>query len=164
MPIFTPAFGSVGDFVTVVQLAYEIVRILRDASGSSSEYDILLTEVDTVRITLQAIQPELHSPNIDEHGKLCLQSAFDRCHRILTDIWTKMEMYLVPLPTRRTNIVGRMVRSYKSIRKAFGWVLFDREELEGFRDRLATQVQCIDTILTRYQRYALYTSRPASCF
>jgi hypothetical protein len=49
---FTLTFGAFGDFVSAIQLLYQVQRALRDASGSWTKYQGLVNRIGAFQVLL----------------------------------------------------------------------------------------------------------------
>ncbi|EJD34670.1 hypothetical protein AURDEDRAFT_176305 [Auricularia subglabra TFB-10046 SS5] len=126
MPI---AFGSFGELVTVLQLAWQLRAALSDAAGARAEIHALVIDVDIFTRALQPIRASI------EQRRIALQPAVENgiAHAIATCSDT------------RASGGGRCWKRYWAM--AAWSVLGGREEVDRLRQRLSEQVQVIHTFL-----------------
>lgn len=67
MSVIGFTFGSFGDVLSILKIAYDVRALLSESKGASEEYQQLLAELDTSLRTLHLVQ------RITEHT--CVQSS-----------------------------------------------------------------------------------------
>ncbi|KAK0631300.1 hypothetical protein B0T14DRAFT_1158 [Immersiella caudata] len=134
---FAPSFGSLGDFVTVCQLAIQLGKALGDGfGGSSTEYQELRTGVDTLVQVLTHVEesrkqleshPELHG--------LCrmIRNVTDQCGYLIKDALDR----IVPKYSDSLRAGGSTTRSVGARRK-IEWAVSERQRLPLLKDKIRT--------------------------
>jgi len=138
-PIMSFGF-SVGDFVILTQLAYNIVQNSRKACGAHSG---LTREVTSLHIVLQCLQGEVEKPNSlinrTDDGRLDeLQTIVKGCDRILKVIDQVLKKY-----DGMSNEKKRVTRFKLKVRFGNG----EMKDIEMIRQELATYTSAITLFL-----------------
>ena len=78
------AFGfSVGDFVNGINLVKDVIKALKDSTGSSKEYLELIAELRTLESALLDVKA-LYPHSNKTHNRLCLPKQSVIANKILT--------------------------------------------------------------------------------
>ncbi|KAE9403018.1 hypothetical protein BT96DRAFT_1017253 [Gymnopus androsaceus JB14] len=142
---FVLSFGSVGDFIAVIQLLNGVREALCDSTGSSAEYQALIIDLDVFSDILHAVQRAFSSANhfspstslINAHRQ-AVQSSYE----LLKDIHKKIRKYQHTLGNGGSGSVMR-----DSWRKV-GWALFKKPELVEMRRKVMDQVEILNILVS----------------
>lgn len=143
MPVPSPTFGSTGDILSVVQLCWQLVAILREVNGASAEMLALLEDLDVCGRSLQAIyvvigKRRAYMSNDVRNGiALCLQN----CGQPLTAATAKVEDH-------RKRASRRDPVGWRAYWAAVSWsALGGKKEVDLLRQRLRDQISSINIFL-----------------
>lgn len=127
-------FGSIGDIITVVQLAASIANVLRDSTGASHEYQELVIELDSLSLTLDfaynTVSP-LSSISICASVVRALLRDVSECSKLLKRFQGKIEGY------QRSLGKGGSGNKWRDSWVKIGWGLFQKESLIELRTELS---------------------------
>ncbi|TFY77900.1 hypothetical protein EWM64_g6112 [Hericium alpestre] len=140
-------FGSLGDIISLLQIANGVRKALCDTKGVSAEYRDLLAELDTLVYTITSAQRTLsvHDPNhLSQSVENGLYHAVQVCLRLLTQANERISVCRNAVAkdggSKTSNLWGRV-----------GWMLLRKDELIALRLRLSEQIKAMDTLLTLAQ-------------
>lgn len=128
---FGLTFGAIGDFIAITVLIKDVIEALDDARGSAKEYRELVRELDTLHLTLEAVQKTCEDPqlthSLEDLTKIALDtvSHVKDCLNGFLDLIRKYEPALGTVATGKTN-------SFRAIGRKVQWKLNGRE-VEKFR-------------------------------
>ncbi|EJD44303.1 hypothetical protein AURDEDRAFT_125315 [Auricularia subglabra TFB-10046 SS5] len=141
MPV---SFGSCGDIVAVLQLAWQLRVVLSDAAGGSAEIHALISDVEAFTRALQEIRPAVERrctplPPALENG---IKHALITCHDILSAILDKVSAF-------RTRVASRVsMAAWHQYWALAAWsILGGHKEVDALRRRLSEQIAIIQTYL-----------------
>ncbi|EJD34663.1 hypothetical protein AURDEDRAFT_176298 [Auricularia subglabra TFB-10046 SS5] len=141
-------FGSFGDIVAVLQLAWQLRAALSTASGASAEIRVLVTDVDSFTRALQQTKAAIeqrHTPLAPavENG---IKHAIIACHDVLRVILDKVDAFRL----RMTSRIGAIAwRQYWAV--AAWSILGGKKDVEALRMRLSEQIGVVQTYLSLAQ-------------
>ena len=147
------AFGfSVGDFLAVGKLIFDVGMSLRDVDGSATQYQELQRELDSLQRALQciwAISPQgAHNPIVEE-----IKQAVAKCQLPLQDFLKKNQGYEASLGAGRSK--GKLL-DWKDKAQ---WTISKKElDVMNLRAVLAAHTGSINMMLSRYELEMLETS------
>ena len=141
------SFGfSVGDFVTATQVVYKLFKALSDSTGSSIEYQQVISELDcTHRVFLQlqdlCATNQMSQANINGIGLIVSSSI-----RLIEPFLHRVEKYRTSLSSRRT--ANQAVVVWRKI----GWSIHKPAELAALKDGLrSNQINLMLLVVTATQ-------------
>ena len=149
---FPPSFGmiplipaSFGDIVTAANIAQSIYKALSASTGSSYEYQCLITELRDFERTLRAVDLAISvsPPSGDLAQDIGAETT--RCLELLKTFLKSIEPYQKALGGS-----GKGAHSWRKLGRKIGWVLFRAEEVESFRRKLSHHKQNITLFLNSY--------------
>ena len=85
------SFGfSVGDFVAVPTLAWQVYKSCKD---SSDDFKAVANDVVSLHIVLKEVEEQLKDQDLDEARQARLAQLSKNSHRVLTDLETLLNRY-----------------------------------------------------------------------
>lgn len=139
------AFGSFGDIITVIQLATSIIKTLQNSTDAPREYNELVEEIETFKLTLLAIHSTL-DPNDDlpTPATNALTYAVSRCHNILLQMEQDMSKYAKD-PSKSQKIEpARRLNSRARLKNVLRWIFGGKDGMEAYKRRLSEQMIAIN--------------------
>ncbi|TFY78266.1 hypothetical protein EWM64_g5749 [Hericium alpestre] len=149
MSVVAFTFGSLGDIITLLQLADRVRKALYNTKDSSAEFRDVILELDSIVFTVAEVQKTLSLPGSDRLSQ-SVENALYHAMGICLDIITKMNERIAMrrMASRGAESVGAMaIDTWQRI----GWTLFKKEELLVLRRRLSGQIEAINTLLALAQ-------------
>ncbi|KZV84393.1 hypothetical protein EXIGLDRAFT_700486 [Exidia glandulosa HHB12029] len=156
VPAFT--FGSFGDIVTILQLAWTIRQSLSETAGAVAQVQTLIADIDAFTCALQQIKSALDTrESVPADLMNGIGHALESCFVLLRGVQERINSYNV----RMTGAVG--ARALKRYWAVLGWeILGGRSKVEAMRTRLSEQVEVIQTLLAAAQSQNLDEIRRAA--
>ncbi|KDQ59008.1 hypothetical protein JAAARDRAFT_205996 [Jaapia argillacea MUCL 33604] len=90
---FPTTFSSFGDIVAAVQLAVTIAKALDDATGSSSEYQALRSELKSLSQALKLVDRLGQRISFDEDALASISTEVTACHSEMDKFWKRAQGY-----------------------------------------------------------------------
>ncbi|KDQ59013.1 hypothetical protein JAAARDRAFT_650341 [Jaapia argillacea MUCL 33604] len=90
---FPITFSSFGDIVAAVQLAVTIAKALDDATGSSSEYQALRSELKSLSQALKLVDRLSQRITFDEDTLTSISTEVSACHSEMDKFWKRTQGY-----------------------------------------------------------------------
>ena len=119
--------NSLGDIVTVANIAHSIYQALRDSTGSSFEYQCLIDELNSFKDALGCVDRILKATPLNESDRQAVQAEITRCHKLLRKFLERIQKYEV--------VIGGG-KWYTSIWRKITWAIFKPNEVANFRQKL----------------------------
>ena len=137
MGVFAVTAGSFGDFVTVLQLAWTIRRILSEARAAPKEVQDLIEDIDSFTHALQITKAVLEgTANLEPSVANGVAHSLGICTTVLRRTSDKLKSYEEAF-ARKRNIK----KWTQGLRSAHVWTaLGGKIEVEALKRRLADQV------------------------
>jgi hypothetical protein len=127
------SFGfSVGDFIAVTQLIFQVTETLRDASGATSDYQELLRELESLDRALKHVD-RLQGAIADS-----IKCAALMCRYPLEDFLNNIRKYDKSLG------VGSTAGGIKSFGRKLQWGFVTKDEVVRLRDYLSLHIGSIN--------------------
>lgn len=141
------AFGSFGDIVTILQLAWSLRKLLSDVGGASQEVQTIISDIDAFMKGMEAVKATLSQTSITPSIELQLDFVLQRCRHIL-DLTNKR---VAEFNIKTSRAVGvRVMREYW---KLCAWDIFGgKQEVNALLRRLSDSLLLIQTLLGASQR------------
>ncbi|TFY76554.1 hypothetical protein EWM64_g7458 [Hericium alpestre] len=143
MAIFAFTVGSLGDIISLIQLAKAVTKALCDSKGSSAEYFDLILEINSVVHTVESVQHELSVRGPDKLAPP-VENGLHHAVRICVDLLRRMNEKILAW-RRGFSITSWIIGKDAWLR--LGWGLFTREELISLRRRLSGQIETMSILL-----------------
>ncbi|KZV91145.1 hypothetical protein EXIGLDRAFT_837341 [Exidia glandulosa HHB12029] len=158
MSIAAFTFGSFGDIVTILQLAWTIRQSLSETAGAVAQVQTLIADIDAFTCALQQIKSVLDTrASVPPDLMNGIAHALESCFLLLRGVQEQINSY----NARMTGAVG--ARALKRYWAALGWeILGGRSKVEAMRARLSEQVEVIQTLLAAAQSQNLEEIRKAA--
>ncbi|PSR71905.1 hypothetical protein PHLCEN_2v12249 [Hermanssonia centrifuga] len=146
MPIAAFTFGSFGDIVTIVQLAFAIKKALSDSRGSLAECRMLVAYLDDFTRSMDCLKPWVSralmsdgftsdptQPTLNQASLNAIRYAIATCERLLTEFKGKLSPYEASL------VQGGSGNWFLDFRRRIGWRSSLREDAIDLRRNLVAQ-------------------------
>ncbi|KAI9692342.1 MAG: hypothetical protein M1822_006573 [Bathelium mastoideum] len=140
-------FGiSIGDFIAVGQLAFEIAAALSDCRGAAAEYKSLIELLKSLKTSISLISNFVSDPsrftalNVDQAFMNGLAFHAGCCHRLLTQFVVDSRKYTDKLVNGQGNRVQKTFRKLK-------WSLYSAEDARKLEQRLSSHLEAFDRYL-----------------
>lgn len=135
-------FGfSVGDFVTVGKLIFQVGSVLRDSKGASVEYQDFLLRLDTLVRTLRIAELSIRSGRLPPSTANAIWEHLGQCSEHLRRFKSVIEKHKKFLS--REGSGSKIKDCWRNI----GWALFTREEIKGIDDAIRGDIEAISLML-----------------
>ncbi len=137
-------FGSVGDIVTVIQLAWSIQQALSETKGSSAEYRMLVDYLKGFSDSLEAVKPLILSPRttLELSAVNALRCAIGTCEKLMRDFQLKITSYAGSLAP------GGSGNWLIDVRRKIGWFTSVKGDAIDLRLNLCAQGEIINRIVS----------------
>lgn len=146
MSVIGFTFGSFGDVLSILKIAYDVRALLSESKGASEEYQQLLAELDldTSLRTLHLVQGVFlakDAASLPPDVQMAIEQSISNSRVIIFDLYAKIARFRDSLQKGGS---GSMMRdSWRKI----GWGLFKQDELVESRRRLSEQTNIIRSLL-----------------
>ena len=141
------AFGfSVGDFVNGINLVKDVIKALKDSTGSSKEYLELIAELRTLEsalLNVKALYPQLQQ----NAQQAVLAQAVRDCQQSIDGFLQGLGKYHKHLH------LGGSTNKWKDALRKVQWHLCKSDDLNSFRQRVATHVAALEMLILTMQAY-----------
>src|ERR1700733_11680502 len=122
----TPFGFSVGDFITGINLVRDIIKALRDNTGSQKEYLELITELRGLELALEQVKA-LHAQQQQDAQRAVLAEAVSDCQK-------SIECFLRGIGKYHKHLhLGGSTNKWKDGLRKVQWHLCKSDELNSFR-------------------------------
>jgi hypothetical protein len=140
-------FGfSSGDFIAALKLVTTVVSALWDSEGSSTEYQALVSQLETLETVLLRVQKL--EPDDSYHVELvALRQAAAQCQKTINRFWGNILKYQPSFDIHGSG--NRLRDGWKKVQ----WALCKKEELIRFKIDLMGHTESIELWLTIVQMY-----------
>jgi hypothetical protein len=132
------AFGfSVGDFLAGLQLVHAVTASLKASTGSRAKFKQLITELDNLGDTLQAITT-LPCPPGQELRLSSIQNAVSKCNEDIAAFVQKKQRY------KKAFDANASKKWWIGVLEKVSWELYGKKDVSEFRDIIhdhANQIQ-----------------------
>jgi len=119
--------ASFGDIVAAANIAHSIYKALSDSTGSSYEYQCLITEVHSLERALRTVERALTVPPPSVRLAQDIEAETTTCLDLLKAFLDRIKAYQKALGGSRKGTSWRKI----------GWGLFKAEEVASFRQKLS---------------------------
>ena len=137
------SFGfSVGDFIAVGKLIFQISSALRESTGSSAEYQSLLLRLDSLTETLRIAEVSVRGHQLPRSATNAIRNHLGQCSAHLGKFSAIIEKHRKSLSKGGSG--NRIADSWRKI----GWSLFTKEEIKEINSALEGDVSSISMMLT----------------
>lgn len=144
MSVIGFTFGSFGDVLSILKMAYDVRALLSESKGASDEYQQLLAELDTSLRTLHLVQGVFlakDAASLPSDVQTAIQQSVSNSRTLISELYAKIARFRDSLQKGGS---GSMMRdSWRKI----GWGLFKHDELVETRRRLSEQTSIIRSLL-----------------
>lgn len=139
------SFGfSVGDFLAAGKLIFDITASLSESSGSKSEYQELLRELDSLSRALKHVENLGRHTGVSTSTINSIRCAALLCRHPLEDFLGKVRKYEASLGVWGTE------KGLKGVGKKVEWALRKKDDVRMLRDYLVLHVGSINMLLLSY--------------
>lgn len=141
MPV---TFGSVGDIISVCILIKGVVKCLDDSRGSSSEYQAVIRELDSLEHALLEVELMFLSSQGSEELASLQETALSvaaQCEKCITEYRGKVNKYNRSL---RHGGSGSFIRDSAMKLK---WSLSEKEQLTKFRAEIIAHCLSVNMLI-----------------
>ncbi|TFY75605.1 hypothetical protein EWM64_g8406 [Hericium alpestre] len=156
MSVVAFTFGSLGDIITLLQLADHVRKALYDTKRASAEYRDVISDLDSIVYIVTEVQRtlSLQGPDrLSQSVENALYHAIGICLHLIAQMNERIAARRAA--SRNGKSVGTMaIDTWQRI----GWTLFKKEELLVLRRRLSGQIEAMNTLLTLAQGFASSSS------
>lgn len=129
-------FGSLGDILSLIQLTYNVVQIIRDAAGAPQEYQELVASLNTTLEVLNLIRGVAFAASVDILT-LPVQRALDQAIKnydaIIRDLNERLSKFQ---PSLRAGGSKSKVRDFW---RKVQWGSFQKKDLVEIRRKMEEQ-------------------------
>jgi len=152
--MFSFSFGSFGDILAIANLALCISKTLSESTGSSVEYQELITELDAVSNALHGLHEIVSRQPLQLSVQNTIKHALSRC-------WNLMDSFMARIAGYQSSLrKGGSGSRWKDTWRKVGWGMFKKEELVALKTNLSEQKSTIimmlalshTTVLDRVER------------
>ncbi|KAF8967526.1 hypothetical protein BDZ97DRAFT_2073568 [Flammula alnicola] len=133
---FVPS--SFGDIVAAATLALSIYKALNDSTGSSYEYQCLISEVRSFHHALLFVGDVIRATPSNETVAQDIKVEAAMCLKLLENFWDRIKSYQKALGGGGRNSSWRKI----------GWGLFKANEVAEFRQKLSQRKQNLTVFLS----------------
>ncbi|KAF8955918.1 hypothetical protein BDZ97DRAFT_1708710 [Flammula alnicola] len=133
---FVPS--SFGDIVAAATLALSIYKALSDSTGSSYEYQCLISELRSFHHALLFVNNVIRATSPNETVVQDIQEEAATCLKLLENFWDRIKSYQKALGGGGRNSSWRKI----------GWGLFKANEVAEFRQKLSQHKQNLTVFLS----------------
>lgn len=138
-------FGfSAGDFIAALNLVTTVVKSLRDAGGSSAEYQSLISQLYALESTLLRVK-RLEVNDSQYAEVIALRRAASQCQRTIDTFSKTIEKYQHSL--RADGSGNRVKDGWKKIK----WAVCKSDDLAKFQADLMGHTESIELLLMTIQ-------------
>lgn len=135
-------FGfSAGDFIAALKLVSTIISALRSSDTSSTEYQALICQLETLKAVLEQVQ-ELELDDTYHTEVVALRQASTQCRRAIDPFWEKIRKYQ---PSLGVEVSGSAIKDGWGKVK---WAVCKREDIARFKADLMGHTESIELLLT----------------
>ena len=139
-----PAFGfSVGDFITRINLAIDVVNACRDTGRVSSQYEKTLVEFKAYLAILRRLQDPTVSTNA------VVNSLASSCEGPVNDFMAKVEKY-------KASLAKSTVSSMHTFPRKAQWALVAKKAVDELKSLIAVPLCAISVELVLENRSVYY--------
>ncbi|CAG7554642.1 unnamed protein product [Fusarium equiseti] len=138
-------FGSVGDLIAITVLIKDIIAALDDTCGSTKEYQYLVRELDTLRLTLEAVQRTFEDPQLIHSLEDLAKIALDTVTQINDCLNGFQNQICKYEPTLSAGASGKS-NCLKAVGRKVQWKLNERE-VERFRAEVMGCTMALNVLL-----------------
>ena len=143
-----PAFGfSVGDFITGIEAAIEVIKAYRETRGAISQYRQTPAEFQAYLSTFRRLQ----DPQVATTAEII--SIARNCEGPIQCFMKKVEKYQDSLTTTGTSTGGGLVHSVRKFPRKAQWAVRASKEIEKLRAGLGPPLSTIGLLLDLELRY-----------
>jgi phosphoribosylformylglycinamidine (FGAM) synthase-like amidotransferase family enzyme len=136
-------FGfSVGDFIAVGTLLFEIGSALRDSTGASEEYQALLLRLDSLKQIMDLAAGLLSGSQLPSLTKNAILMYIGRCYDQLKRFNPIIENHKV------TFSKGGSGNRVKDFWRKLLWNLITKEEIKEIENALGGYISAVNMLLT----------------
>ena len=136
----TPFGFSVGDFIAGINLVRDIIKALKDTTGSRKEYLELIAELRNLEVALLQVKGLYPQVQQDAHRAVLAQAVSD-CQKGIEDFLQGINKY------HRHLHLGGSTSKWKDALRKVQWHLCQTDELDSFRQRIGGHVASIEILL-----------------
>ena len=137
-----PAFGfSVGDFITGIEAAIDVIKACRETGGAVSQYGQTLAEFQAYLSTFRRLQ----DPQVATTAEII--SIARNCEGPIQRFMKKVEKYQDSLTTTGTSTGGGLVHSVRKFPRKAQWAVRASKEIEKLRAGLGPPLSTIGLLL-----------------
>ena len=144
-----PLGVSVGDFIAGINLLCDSIQALNDVHGASSQYQQLLTSLDSLKAALVQIESlQLDASQAIQHQ--ALRKETESCRQCINHFLERIDKYGVLQTTSqpRWSLVA-----VKNAARKIQWGLFKKEDVAQFQAVLSMRSDSIQMLLLTLQVY-----------
>ena len=138
-------FGfSAGDFIAALNLVNTVVASLRDAGGSSAEYQSLISQLYALETALLRVK-RLELDDSQSAEVVALRQAASQCQNTIDTFWTTIKKYQ---PSLRSNGSGSRVKDgWRKVK----WAVCKSDDVAKFKADLMGHTESIELLLMTIQ-------------
>ena len=139
-----PPFGfSVGDFISGINVAIDVIKACKDTGGASSQYERVLVEFETYLALLRKLQ-DSSVPTTAEMTRLA-----SSCEHPVQQFVTKIEKYRRSLAKSAGShdSVHHTARSLRTFPRKAQWAVVAKKTVEELRLGIGPQLSAIGLLV-----------------
>ncbi|KAK5695553.1 hypothetical protein LTR97_009063 [Elasticomyces elasticus] len=136
------AFGfSVGDFVTGIQLLYDIIQCLEDSAGSQAQYRGVALTLRGLRLALRRAK----ACTSDVNDRMAIGLVVKDCETTLKRFESKLQKYETPLGGGGATSNGSS--SIKARWRKIQWQLYSKKDVQAFQHEITAHVGALSVTM-----------------
>ena len=153
--VFPPFGFSVGDFITGINTAVDVIKACKDTDGASSQYEGVLVEFETYLGLLRKLQ-DSSVPKTTEVNRLA-----SSCEEPVRQFLTKVEKYRCSLakPTGSQDFVHHTARNLCTFPRKAQWAIVAKKTVEELRLGIGPQLAAIGLLIALESRQVAFVLR-----
>ena len=151
-----PPFGfSVGDFISGINIAIDVIKACKDADEASSQYERVLLEFETYLTILRKLQ----DPNVPASTEI--NRLASNCEQPMRQFLTKVEKYRCSLtkPTGSQDFVHHTARNLRTFPRKAQWAIVAKKTVEELRLGIGPQLAAIGLLIELESRQVAFVLR-----
>ncbi|KAF2432653.1 hypothetical protein EJ08DRAFT_648083 [Tothia fuscella] len=141
-------FGvSVGDFISGIKLICDSIQALNDAHGASSQYQQLLSSLQSLQAALLQIDSLQLDPSMVPQQQ-AIRRETESCRQCVNHFLMRIDKYRV---LQISTEPRWSIASVKGAARKIQWGLFKKEDVASFQNVLSARVDSIQMLLLTFQ-------------
>ncbi|KAK4896012.1 hypothetical protein LTR27_005868 [Elasticomyces elasticus] len=131
--------SSVGDFVTGIQLVYDIIQCLEDSAGSQAQYRGVVLSLSSLRLALQ----KARDCTSDLNDRIAIELVVKDCETTLNRFKSKIQQYEISLGGGVSVSNGSIKAQWRKIQ----WHLYSEKDVHDFQAEIQAHTSALKLVL-----------------